>query len=226
VVLCNYAKSLRELARLDEAATFAERAYAKAQSAGLPLGINTALIQRAKIYSAQGNPSRAAAMLAEVEPRLQKSLPPGHYVFAVMASEKALNALARGDLSTAIELANHAVSINEAAIKAGADGGFYLPTVLITRSTVELSSQRFDMAKADADRAVTILQASLQPGAFSSHLGHAYLTQGLALQGQGMRPEARVKFRLAADHLQATIGPDHPDTRSARHLAEANAQQQ
>jgi serine/threonine protein kinase len=219
VVLCNYARCLRELGRLEEAADYAERAYKKAQRVGHQLAINYSLLARAKIYTAQRKPSRAAAMLAEVEPRLKSSLPAGHYAFASLASAQALNALVRGDIPTAMKLADRAVSIDEATIKAGGEGSYYLPTFLLNRSAVELEARRADQAAADASRALRLLQGGIRAGIFSSIQGSAFLALGRALQAQGKRNEARTAFRSAAENLQSTVGPDHPDTRSARQLA-------
>jgi tetratricopeptide (TPR) repeat protein len=221
VVLCNYARCLRELGRLEEAADYAERAYTKAQRVGHQLAINYSLIARAKIYTAQRKPSRAAAMLAEVEPRLKSSLPAGHYAFASLASAQALNALVRGDIPTAMKLADRAVSIDEAAIKAGGEGSYYLPTLLLNRSAIELAARHSDQSAADASRALSLLQDGTKAGTFSSIQGSAFLALGRALQAQGKRNEARSAFRSAAENLQSTVGPDHPDTRSARQLAES-----
>ena len=55
---------------------------------------------------------------------------------------------------------------------------------------------------------------------FSSDMGDAYLARGRALQALGRPEEARAAFRSAAEHLQATLGPDHPDTQMARQLAQ------
>ena len=219
MVLNNYAKSLRELGRIKEAEDYAERAYAKGQRVGHQLVINQSLLERARIYTAQHNPSRAAAMLAQVEPRLRHSLPPGHYAFATLASAQALNALVRGDFALAMKLSDRAVSIDEAAVKAGGEGIFYLPTLLITRSAVELEASHPDQAAADASRALGLSQAATTAGAFSSIQGSAWLALGRALQAQGKLDEARAAFRSAAENLQSTVGPDHPDTRSARQLA-------
>jgi tetratricopeptide (TPR) repeat protein len=105
MVLNNYAKSLRELGRYKEAADYVERAYTKAKSVSHQLVINQSLLERARIYNALNDRSRAAAMLAEVEPRLRQSLPAGHYAFAVLASEQSVIALARGDVQVALKLA-------------------------------------------------------------------------------------------------------------------------
>ena len=223
MVLNNYAKSLRELGRVKEAEDYAERAYTKAQRVGHPLVINQSLLERARIYTAQHNPSRAAAMLAEVEPRLRKSLPPGHYAFAVLASVQAMNALASGDIPKAKELGDRAVSIDEAAIKSGEEGVYYLPTLLICRSTIEFEAQLPDQAAADAARAASLLQSGIKPGTFSSTLGHAFLALGRALQAEGKTEEARAAFHSAAKHLQDTLGPEHADARAARDLAASNS---
>ena len=216
MVLNNYAKTLHDLGRLEEAADYAERAYTKALHVGHQLAVNQSLLERASIYREQRNFTRAAAMLAEVEPRLRQSLPPGHYAFGSLASQQALIALARGDLQAALRLADESVAIDEAAIKAGGQGTDYLPAVLLRRSTIKVAARRPDDAAADAARALSMLQKAAQPGVFSSTLGRAYLTLGVALRSQGKRDEALTAFRSAAEHLEKALGPDHPDARSAR----------
>jgi tetratricopeptide (TPR) repeat protein len=182
--------------------------------------MNQALLLRARIYREQGNLANTEEMLAEVEPRLRKALPPGHLAFATLSTEYSLLALARGDLPPALKLANEAVAITEASMKAGQGGEDYLPFVLIPRSDIERQLGRADDATRDAARALSNLQKSAEPGTFSSFLGHAYYTFGLALRAQGKLEEARAAFLSAAENLQNTLGPDHPDTRSARQLAE------
>ncbi len=217
-VLNNYAKVLRELNRLDEASNYAERSYTAAQRAGHELTVNQALLERARIYRAKHQLARASAMLAEVDPRLRHSLPKGHYAFATLAAERAMIASDRGDIPAAVRLANEAVAILDAAIQSGGEGAFHLPTFLTCRSVIELEAGNLNLAVADANRAVRV-QSAAQPDTFSNKLGYAYLALGRALQAQGKNEEARVAFRSAAEHLQSTLGPDHPDTRSARQLA-------
>jgi serine/threonine protein kinase len=226
MLLINYARTVRELGRPGEAAEYAERGYAKAVKAGNRVVTNQALLVRARIYRDQGNLTRAEAMLSEVEPRLRRDLPPGHLAFASLAAEYSLLASARGDLPTALQLANQAVAIAEASMKAGQGGDDYLSSVLVPRSDIERQLGRPDDAVIDAARALNALQKSTEPGTFSGYLGHAYYTLGRALQAQGKSEEARAAFRSAAENLQNTLGPDHPDTRSARQLAELESQRQ
>ena len=221
-VLCNYARGLRELDRLDEASDYAERAYNGAQRAGHELTVSQTLLERARIYLAKHELSRASAMLAEVEPRLRKSLPPGHYAFASVATERAMIASAKGDNIAALQLANQAVTILETAIHSGGEGSFHFPALLARRSLIELETGNPDLAVTDANRAIQ-LQSAAQPGALSCKLGYAYLSLGQALQAKGKLDEAHAAFLSAAEHLQKTLGSDHPLTRKARALGESSA---
>ena len=221
MLLVNYARTLRELGRPDEAADYSERGYAKAVEAGNEVVTNQALLLRARIYREQGNLTGAETMLSEVAPRLRRALPPGHLAFARLATEYSLLTSARGELPAALQLANQALAIAEASIKAGQGGTDYLSSVLVPRSDIERQLGRANDAAMDAARALNLLQKSVEPGAFSSDLGHAYYNLARALQAQGKSDEARAAFRSAAANLQSTVGPDHPDTRSARQLAES-----
>lgn len=225
MLLVNYAHALRDLERFNEAADYAERGYAKGLQAGDNTVIGQALLLRASIYRGKGDLERSEQMLSEVEPRLRKSLPPGHIAFGSLAFQRALNAQARGDTRTALELANQAVAIAEASVKAGRAGAFYLQTFLVGRSEIELQLGQRDEAVADAARALSQRQASAEPGTFSSYLGRAYLALARALEVQGKGDEARAAARSAAEQFQNALGPDHPDTRSARQLAEAGTLQ-
>ena len=224
MLLNNYARTLRDLARLDEAAIYAERAYAKAKQSDARIVLQQSTTMRARIYRDQHDFAKASAMFAEAEPMLKRNLPPGHPGFAMVVSEKSLLELERGNLEAALQLANEALTMLEAAVKSG-NGPEAIPWLLVRRSDVELRLNRPNDAAADASRALSLLQAAAQPGTFSSHLGQAYLSSGRALQAQGKGEEARTAFRSAVEHLQNTLGPDHPDTRAARQLAEANTLQ-
>ena len=215
ILLINYARTVRELGRPGEAADYAERGYARAVEVDNQLVMNQALLVRARIYREQGYLTRAEAMLSEVEPRLRRALPPGHLAFARLAMEYSLLAAARGDLPVALRLANQAVTIAEASMKAGQGGDNYLASALVPRSEIDRQLGRADDAVADATRALYLLKKSEEPGTFSCDLGHAYYTLGRALQTQGKPNEARIAFRSASENLRDTLGPDHPDTHQA-----------
>jgi tetratricopeptide (TPR) repeat protein len=219
MVLNNYARILREVNRLDEAADYAERSYAKAVSVHQELVTSQSLLERGRIYLAQHKPAEASGMLNEVEPRLRERLPKGHYAFAALAADRGMVAEASGDLPAALRFENQAVEIVEAAIKAGGEGAFALPGFLVKRSIVEIEAHQPDQAVADANRALTLLQTGAPPGTYSSRTGTAYLALARALEAQGKHQEAQAAARLAATHLQNAVGLDHPDTRAAQELA-------
>ena len=223
-LLNNYALTLWGLARFPDAATYAESSYAAAQKAGDEIAINQSLLMRARIYRDQHDLARSDDMLAEVEPRLRRDLPTGHYAFGALASERSLNALAKGDIPAAIQLADQAVAIDEASIKARGEGAVPLRLLLIRRSTIELAAHRPNDAAADAARALSLLQAATEPGTFSSTMGMAYLALANAVEALGKHNEARAAARSAAEQLQNALGPDHPETRSARKFAELETQ--
>ena len=225
ILLVNYSRTLEELGRLEEASNYADRAYRKAQRVGYSLAEDYALLERARIYIALKRTSQAASTLDALEPRLQHRLPAGHYGFASLAAQRGLNALAAGELESAQTFADRAVSIVERAIKSGREGSHDLPTLLTNRSTIELAASHPDRAVADARRAVTLLEPTLEVGKLSSTLGYAYLALGRALRAQGDAEGAQRPLYLAAEHLQYTIGPDHPNARTARQLAESRSLQ-
>ena len=220
MTLINYARTLRELGHLAQAADYAERASAKALEVKEGVVVYQSFMERARIYRQQGNLVHAEALLAQVEPQFRRDLPPGHYAFAALATERSLISLARGDVANALRLADNAVTIDEAAIKSGGQGAGVLPLLVFRRSFIELKSGQSAAALSDAARAVSLLQSSTQPGTYSCYLGRAYLILGLAQRAQGQVTEARTSFHAGAEHLQNTLGPDHPDTRTALQLVD------
>jgi tetratricopeptide (TPR) repeat protein len=219
VLLTNYASALEDLARFDEAADYAERAYARAHAAGDEAVINQSLLARSRIYRAQHDVTRAEAALAEVEPRLHKALPPGHYAFAMLISDRSLLEMERGKTASALTLADQAIETLETTVKAGKGGPNVLPLLYQRRAMVELQASRPEAASADMTKALNLFQTNTAPGVFSYRTGRAYLFLARALKAQGKNEEARAAARTAAEHLQSAAGPDHPDTRSARQLA-------
>lgn len=178
-------------------------------------------MQRARILRDQHDFARAFAIVTQEEAKLRNQLPPGHYAFASVASDKSLLSQATGKLSAALQFATEAIGIDETSIQSGGQGGAYLPLLLIRRSGVELDLHHAADAEADASRALRLEQGALEAGAESSQMGRAYLAHARALAQLGRSGEASAEFRLAAEHLNATLGPNHPDTLAAHRLAES-----
>jgi eukaryotic-like serine/threonine-protein kinase len=219
MILNNYAKMLRKLNRLDEAARYAERSYQRARQEHNQLVSSQALREQCRIAISQKNFALANQLLSEVEPQMRQHLPPGHYAFAGLAADRARIALGEGNLPVALQFANESVAIGETAVKTGGEGAFALPSYLLTRSSIELASGSFEQALADSNRALDLVKSSTEPNSFSSTLGYAYLGIARALDSQGKHAEAQAAAGLAAENLKKCLGPDHPDTQSARQLA-------
>lgn len=218
MLLVNYARVLRDLARLQEAEDYALRGNARARDQGNQVITDQSLIVLADVYRDLGRTGRAAELVAELEPRLRRNLPAGHIAFAALASQKSLLEQAGGRMDAALELANQAVSIAEASIKAGGQGADGITVLLLRRSLVELDLERAQEAVTDANRAVGILQAG-KPGTYSSTMGRAELTLGRALLAAGRAEEGRQMLLSAVEQLRNAVGPDHADTQRALRLA-------
>ena len=145
-LLNNYAATLIDLDRFDEAGNYANRAFADAQKAGDEILIVQTLLMRARVYRGQHDLAHSDAMLRLAEPRMRKSLPAGHYAFASLVSERSLNAVAEGDIPEGMRLADEAVAIAETSIKNGHAGAILMPTLLVRRSNVELAAHRIQDA--------------------------------------------------------------------------------
>jgi eukaryotic-like serine/threonine-protein kinase len=219
MILNNYAKMLRKLNRLDDAARYARRSYEKAQLEHNQLVSSQALREQTRIAISQNDFALAKQLLDQVEPQMRAHLPPGHYAFAGVAADRARIALGEGNLPVALQFANESVAIGETAVKGGGEGAFALPGYLLTRSSIELASGSLDRALADSNRALDLVKAHIQPDSFSGTLGYAYLGIARALEAQGKHDEARAASVSAAENFEKCLGSDHPDTVAARQLA-------
>jgi serine/threonine protein kinase len=224
ILLNNYAITLRSLARLQDALNYSETSYRQAQQAADNFAIYRSLYLRALIYLDQDHFERAAEMSQQLVPILKRQLPPDSLWFGLSASVEALLESGNGNSQQALLLADRAVAILERSIKSRGQGADILPLVLLRRASIELAASRPAQAEADAARALEQLKAAIQPGAYSSYVGTAYLELGHTLQAEGKPHEAHAAFRSAAEHLQATLPADHPDVRTAVQLAAPNPQ--
>jgi hypothetical protein len=97
-----------------------------------------------------------------------------------------------------------------------------LPPLLMDRAAVEIRLGHFGAALDDANQAVRHAASQVPAGTLSSAVGHTYLTLAKALAATGRAPEARAAAKQAAEHLQRTLGEEHPDTQQALKLAAAD----
>jgi tetratricopeptide (TPR) repeat protein len=159
-----------------------------------------------------GDTRHAEEVLARVEPMIDSSPTESAYA-ALAASERALLAQARGDLPAALTLMTRALKIVE-----GNPHSSSVPRYLTRRSAILLEIGQFEQARVDAYRAVGMSQNSPSAGPGSSVLGRAYLALGRVLLAQGKQDDARTAMSAAIEHLTASLGGEHPETRLARQL--------
>ena len=208
--LNNYARTLVELGRIDEAAEVAARAYREAERLDNQSAIFENRLWGARIYLAQRDLQHADAALDEAEPLMRKLLPPGHYVFAVLSAERALIARERHDFDDSRRLIDEAIRIAEQQSQRG--GSPFVPLYLIYRADVELSAEQPSPAEADLHRALDLLRADAQPDDYSVYVGRAELILARVLSSEGKVSEARREAELAVKQLTQAEGPNHPET--------------
>lgn len=219
--LSNYARTLLELARLDEAESYAQRALEEATRVGSRTAVVQSRLWLARVYLGQHDPAHATAALDEAEPEMRKLLPPGHFALALLSAERALVARERGDLQAALAQVNDAIGIVAPAAQHGRAGPVYLPTFLTYRADIELAAQQVQPADADLHRALDLLLAGAQPGDYSVYVGRAELSLARVLSSEGKTADARRMAQLAAQQLTKAEGEDHPETRAALELSKA-----
>ncbi len=110
MLLANYARSLAELGRLEEARGYAERAHRQARQAGDEFVVSIALRLQTLIWTALGDADRAGRFLAELEPRL-KSYEPRHPAHMHRQHARSAYLLVAGDTAGALATADSAVAL-------------------------------------------------------------------------------------------------------------------
>jgi eukaryotic-like serine/threonine-protein kinase len=214
--LNNYASTLLELARIDEAARVAARAYQEAIRLGNQNAIFANRLRTARICLAQHSLACATAALDEAEPVMRRVLPAGHFNFALLRAERALVARTRGDLPAARALIDDAIRLAEQASRNG--GSLFVPIFLTYRAEFALAARQSPSADADLHRALDLLLAGAQASDYSVYVGRAELTLAEVLMSEGKVAEARGEAQLAVEQLTRAEGSDHPETLAAARI--------
>ena len=211
MLLNNFARTLNELDRSDEAAKYAEQAYEKARLASAENIMNMCRNVQSAIYRQLGDLERASQAVAEFEAGTARQLPPGHFAFAIVHLQKSLLALAQGDVEKALVEANEAVAL----IEKNPAARDRLAIVLVRRAQVHLAARQFKAAREDAERAVALNQELLGPEMLSSWSGRAYSIEAQAFRAEGRPADACTADASAVKHLEKGLGPKHPETVAA-----------
>jgi eukaryotic-like serine/threonine-protein kinase len=217
-LLLNYADLLQQLGQTTEASRYFALASKKAHELNDNVLVDDTELLQAWMFTNAHAYAQATRQADELEGRLRKRYAPEHYVFAELSSVRAGIALGRGDLPSAAHFATEAVELDEASMRRIGQCAALLTALLVSRSGVDLKSGQREQAVSDARRAIKLLEDREDPSILSSNVGRAYLALALALEAEGKPDEAQLAARKAYANLQTTLGPDQPDTRSARQL--------
>jgi serine/threonine-protein kinase len=215
MVLTNLSRVLIELDRLDEAQRYADRARARGLAEGNEIVIRDSSFLQARIQSRRGEVAEAAKSFEDVEARYRKTRPPECVCYASLDYEQARLAVARGDVEQALAAMDKAVALAEQKTSTPDALRYFV----LRRAEVELSVNRLERARDDAERVIALTRSALGTDAHSSYLGLAYLIQGRALLASGQPAEASRALSSAAAQLRLTLGAEHPQTKLAERLA-------
>jgi tetratricopeptide (TPR) repeat protein len=213
----NLARTLFDLARYDEGIALASRARAGALARGDAIVADQALLLLARMHLVRGDVERGAAMLAEVESHFTAMFPPTHPAFVAVAMDRIRVPEGRGNLAEALALADRLVA------RVGSDPRerVTLAATLRRRAEIQLKRRDFAAARRDAERAAALGVTLVPAGRRAGGIGFSHLLLGEALAAEGRADEARTALRTAIEHLEPTIGPNHPRTVRARKLLAA-----
>jgi eukaryotic-like serine/threonine-protein kinase len=217
-LLLNYATLLNELGKRTEAARYLGLASKKAHELNDNVLTDYTELLQAVMFTDAHAFAQATRQVDGLERRLRKRYAAEHYVFAELSSERARIALGQGDLPSAAHFAKEAVELDEASIRRIGQCAALLSTLLVSKSGIDLKGGQREDAVSDARRAIKLLEEREDPSILSSNVGRAYLALALALGAEGKPDEAQDAARNAYANLQTTLGPDQPDTQSARQL--------
>lgn len=218
VTLTNLGYVLTDLHRHDEARELADRAFELARRQGDEGAMQQALFLRSRARLRTGQVEEAAALMEQLGRRL-RDLPVGHPFVATLESQMGLLAAARGDLAAARAAQDRALSM----VEGDPTRSSYVAVFLLRRAGLAFDAGEPARARDDAARALERLGRELEPGATSFWVGRASLLLGRSHLALGEREAARARLAAAAEHLEPTLGADHPETRAARELLAAAA---
>ena len=209
LLLNNLARTLLDLGRLDEAREMADRASVLARRAGNEFTMTQSLFLRNLISLHLGDLPRAASLLAEMETKV-RPLPEGHPYHAIFAMQQGMLAHARGDEVGARVAYDRAVALADPTARF---------IVHLQRSEFKLATRSPAEAAEDAAESLAQTEKNAEPGMLSSRIGLANLALARALRELGKSADARAAAAAAVEHLEPTVGADHPAVRAARELA-------
>ena len=210
-VTYNHAGVLLQLARYDEARPLYEETIRTARERHEERIETDAMLELADLYIETRDLARATAQLATLGPLLTGPHP-DPFRQVQMTYYQGRLALAKGDATTARDKFASIVDIFEK--RKSRIGLFVFSLNGLARARIALGDATG--AGTAAGRAVEVAASFVEPGTSSYLIGLSKLALADAQLAGGDRGAARTAYREAIDHLEVTLGTDHPSTGAAR----------
>ena len=210
-VVSNHAFVLVTLGRYPQALAEAKRAFELARDAGSAQFQVRALLTQAQVHRELGDLKQAHALIDAAAVEAAKHAPESYAAISVQ--------LHRARLALADRQMDDALVILEPVLqRLEKDDDRTAAMVNALRIRAEARWQRGDVAAAiaDAQRSVAIARDAQSGKSHSYITGLASLLLGRIEQDAGHVAAARAALKSAVEHLSATLGDDHPETRNAR----------
>jgi eukaryotic-like serine/threonine-protein kinase len=210
-LLVNRASALVSLARYPEALEACQAAIDAATRAGHTTARFAALGYRAGTYLSMGDTRRAELELADIAPLVGKSVPADSVPAMIIMQVQARIDSAHGRFPEAIAGLTKIVEFYDGRSMAVAP----LVRALNFRADAHLGKGDAGAAMADARRALEISRRLQGDKPASSLTGLSLLSIARIEESRGAHDAARLAAKEALPHLSETLGPEHPDARSA-----------
>jgi serine/threonine protein kinase len=211
----NYATSLFDNGRNQEALAHFERAYAAARRLDQKLWAAYVQVMGAPSLCEAADLSRCAQWIAEARDSLTTMLPAGHGTFGVLELDAARLEMAKGSPSEARLHLQHALT----TFSANSDPR---PSVVVALTFLARCEQQLGddaAARRAADQALSVAQRLRTGFAHTAWIGSAMLAQAIVLNAQGNAAAARAVLLQAQAHLDEAAGPTAAATREAHALS-------
>ena len=214
-ILHNYAGVLHQLAHYPEAEPLFQDAIRRARDRKTPFIEIPATLELAAMYAEWGRLADARRTISTLDPRLgTPEFTPLRKAF--LAYARGVLAASAGDAAEARAQFAESIRLYDSTPAKLAWGVLALNGL----SQAELAAGNVDAAEAAARRALALAESFVDRGARSYLVGLSLAELGRAELAQRGPAAAGSTLQAALDHLQDTLGPEHPAAVAARRSAE------
>jgi tetratricopeptide (TPR) repeat protein len=209
ILVFNYARTLTQLGRLDEALVLYQRDLVRAEHSGAPKSVLNGRLGEARVLLALGRTQAAEAVYnraaADIGVNVARETAEGIGAYGIEAKLAA----AHGDFAHAVAAYTHVIEFFDSHhLNIGS-----LAAALYGRGDVHLRNGDIALARADAQRALEIARALQGERPASAHTGLSLALQSRIQDAAGNTSAGTKLAQEAALQLRKALGPEHPETK-------------